>query len=384
MRVRISDGKALREISPHSLAAYVKSQGWYPAEEYGDSSLVFEKSGFPEIIVPKTSEIGDYEYSVSQVIAALSKIEDRGELQVFNDLITSDKDVIRLTAQGEGHSGTIAVTDGLGFLQNSFNLLQAAACSAIDPKPYFHAGKYRRASSYMQKVEMGQTERGSFVVNLLAPVPPALHLDQGNIWDEIYSEPFERAVTFTFVNALRSAKEAAFDTVNSSKLENFYQKVPRGISANLCSALADLIEYGRNLKISLTWARTRPLERERPSFEFGRSEGELFREVARAFLEREPQFDQTFTAFVVRLKREAAEERGHIGLQLFGGETPVAATADVSDRLYRAAIFAHEHKRLVQISGDLKKKGQRWHFEPLHDITVLKDLFDDWDGDAHP
>lgn len=384
MQVKISDREALGSIPPHSLVAYVLSQGWQPAEGYGQHSTVYEKLGFPELIVPRTADIGDYEYSVSQIVSALAKIEDRSQMQIFEDLVTSDKDRIRLSATGEGQGGSINLYDGLGFINNSYLLLQSAACAAVEPKVYYRLGKNRRANGYMQKVQMGQTERGSFVVNLLAPVPPALYPDKGDMWHEVPSEPFERSVTSTFVRALMAAQEAAMIAAESRGLKSFYQSVPNGVSANLCSALADLIEHGKDLKVSLTWARTRPLETERREFVFRRSDQEIYREAARAFMEFEPRFDQTFTAYVVRLKREALEDRGHIGLQLFGEAQPLAATADVSNHLYRLAIQAHEEKKLVQVSGDLKKRGQRWHFEPLHEITLLRDLFDDWDDNTNP
>lgn len=231
----------------------------------------------------------------------------------------------------------------------------------------------------MQKVQLGQTERGSFVVNVLAPVPPALYPDQGNIWPDSPSEPFERVVTYTFIEALKFAKIAAQGAQEGKLINAFYQYVPKGVSANLCLSIAELIDSGAGLDVSLTWARTRPLAGGRKSVSFRRSDEAIFREAARAFLEIEPRIDETYTAYVVRLKREAREERGHIGLQLFGSSQPIAATAEVSDKLYHRALSAHEQKSLVQVTGDLRRRGQRWHFEPLQDLVIIRDLFEDWE-----
>ena len=382
MRVLISDPASLATIPPHSLIAYAKAQGWQPTEAFGETSVVYEKEGAPELILPKSSDIGDYEDIVFQVIETLSRAEERGQLQIFSDLVSADKDNIRLSAKSGSADGVIGLDTGLGFLQSSYLLLQSAACSAVEPKVYYHAGRNRRATSYMQKVQLGQTERGSFVVNFLAPVPPALYPDQSAIWPDRPPEPFERLVTFRFVQALHAAKEAAAGAVQSNLLESFYRLVPKGISANLCLALADLISFAGELDIGLTWARTRPLEEGRHKIKFRSADEEIYREAARAFLEIEPRYDETFTAYVVRFKREATEERGHIGLQLFGQSQPLAATADVSDELYHTAILAHEQKSLVQVTGDLQRKGQRWHFEPLHDLVIVRDLFDDWEGNS--
>lgn len=123
MRVLISDEHALASIPAHSLVAYVQAEGWSATGLYGEFSTVFERGNSPEIIIPRSEEIGDYASVVSQIIDTLSREEGRDQLQVFSDLVSADKDLIRLSAKSGDEAGIIAIENGIQFIQHSFSLL---------------------------------------------------------------------------------------------------------------------------------------------------------------------------------------------------------------------------------------------------------------------
>lgn len=378
MKIDIRDNDALAAIPPLSLMAYVRSQGWSKREEFGKTSVVFVKENEPEIILPHTDDLGDYPAIVRNLIAILSDAEERGELQVYRDLVGADKDVIRLRAPGHDEDGTMPLDDGVGFFGSSYNLLLSAACAAYKKDVSYRAGSIKQASDYMKKVLLGQTEQGSFIVNFLAPVPPSLRPEQGNIWKEMPPEPFERQVTFTFVQALHAAKRAAEAALSSDGYDAFYYAINSGVSANLCEALGDLIEFGNGFDVSLTWAKTRPLENGRQLVGFDKASGPIFHEAARAFRAIEPRHDEILNGVVFRLKRDPQQERGVIGLRVFLDGTPIAVTASVSAEVYHQAVMAHDRRALVEIHGDLKRVGQRWHIDPLYELAIIRDdLFDE-------
>ena len=51
-------------------------------------------------------------------------------------------------------------------------------------------------------------------------------------------------------------------------VDRFDEAVARGVSANLCDAIARLAEAARGIEIGLTWARSRPASRRRETFRF--------------------------------------------------------------------------------------------------------------------
>ena len=256
MRISIRDDKPLREISPAALSAYARATGWTRTESYGDSSDVYVSDELPEIILPRTQRLGDYANVVSQLIDIFAEAAGTDELSMYRDLVTADRDVIRVRA-AEGSDGAVSVSDGIDLVCGARDMVLAAACSLNDPRPVYRAGANREAMDYVRNIRLGQTEQGSFVINLLTPVvsPP---MQQSLIPDLEHDDPIERKMTRRLVSALRAARHATEQTMGG-KVDAFLQAVDNGVSANLCEALVKLIEPFEALDVSLTWARTRPM-----------------------------------------------------------------------------------------------------------------------------
>src|SRR4051812_12848880 len=79
----------------------------------------------------------------------------------------------------------------------------------------------------------GQTEHGSFVVTLLAPVPPLLQPKLDPSWASPADEPMERLVTRRLMQALEASRTAA-EMALSGDAKAFEDAVNAGVSANLC------------------------------------------------------------------------------------------------------------------------------------------------------
>ena len=94
-------------------------------------------------------------------------------MTIYRDLAHADRDVVRARSPHADDDGSIAVNDGVDLIAQARNMLAAAACSARSPQPSYHIWKIQMVNEYMERVRLGQTETGSFVVTLLAPVPPS-------------------------------------------------------------------------------------------------------------------------------------------------------------------------------------------------------------------
>lgn len=382
MKTHIEDLNALRAISPAALVAYAKSEGWFKTESYGAHSDIYERASAPELIIPGTEALADYPAVVSNIIQFLAKFEHRDELQVYRDLVGADRDVIRVRAPEADDDGSIKITAGVEMVLHARDLLQASACAANDPRPSYRAGKIKYAAEYMEKVRLGQTEQGSFIVTLLAPVPPNLDSAQGAFWPVETEEPFERKVTRMLANGLESARIAAEEAIRGNGFTAFKQAVRRGVNANLCESLATLIEQSNGLEVSVTWAKTRPTPEARRSVRFSQSEGEIFKEAARNFRLLEPRPDEHLEGYVVNLGRQQEEQAGRISLRTFVDEHPVSVKMTLTPELYSDALAAHEGKNAIAVTGDLQRRGQRWELTNPRSLTVLNDDFADDDGEV--
>ena len=369
MKASIWDREALVAISPVALSAYARVEGWEKIETYGDHSDVYAAKGLPEIILPRTQRLGDYANVVSQLIGIFAKVADMDELSLYRNLVTADRDVIRVRA-GSEDDGAVALSDGVSLVSGAHDMLLSAACSLSNPRPLYRAGAIRSANDYMRRVCLGQTEQGSFTVSLLTPVvPPPIQLPLIPGCGANH-DPIERRITVRLADALNATREATEEAVGGDTVA-FSKAVSHGISANLCEALVQLIEPFPTLDVSLAWARTRPRDRARDVICFSGDDAPILREAAREFRNREPRPDVRLFGFVHRLRRDESQTDGTIALRsdIDGEARSVSAVLNSAD--YGRAVEAHRDKAAVIATGDLERVDQRWSLLNPRIVSVI-------------
>lgn len=377
MKAQILDADALRAISPAALAAFARGEGWSKTDTFGAHADVYAGRGRPEIILPRTDRLADFASVVSRLIVIFAEVAKSDELATYRDLVVADRDVIRVRAFDGDDDGTISLDAGVKIVAQARDMLLAAACAVRTPQPFYRAGANKEAIDYMHRVKLGQTEHGSFVVTLLSPVPPLLQPQLDPSWTRFDDEPMERMVTRRLMDALEASRSAA-ELALSGDGTAFEKAVAAGVSANLCEAVASLIEQSDNLDISVTWARTRPTPETRRNVVFSGSDAEIMKEAARTFRLRQPRENVTLFGTVHKLKRDQDEAEGVVTLKAMVDDQPQSVSALLDPAAYSIAVQAHEAKRPVIMNGDLKRVGHRWH---LTNANVSEFPADDGTGD---
>jgi len=381
MRAQIFDTDALRSITPAALAGYARAEGWAKTEDYGEHSDVYAAVGKPEIILPRTPRLGDYPNVIAKLISIFAEATQKDELAVYRDLVEADRDVVRVRALGGEGDGSIPLDAGVEIVAHARDMLLAAACAVHAPQPLYRAGANRDAIEYMRRVKLGQTEKGSFVVTLLAPVPPLLQPQLDPSWSMLDDEPFDRLVTRRLMKALEATRVAA-DLATGRGFEAFERVVVAGVSANLCEAVASLIEQSSGIDISLTWARTRPTPEPQRKVVFASNDAEILKEAARTFRQRQPKPDVTLFGTVYKLKRDQEEVEGVVTLKARVDDKMQSVRAILDQANYSTATRAHEAKAPVIVTGDLERVGQRWQMTNarLIDLEEEEVADDDFNG----
>jgi hypothetical protein len=360
MKAMILDAEALRAISPAALAAYARGEGWIRTEAYGAHADVYEALGKPEIILPRTARLNDFPTVVSTLVGIFAKAAGQDELATYRDLIGVDRDVIRVRSFGGDDDGSVFLDAGVKIVSQSQYMLLAAACAARTPQSLYRAGANREASDYMRRVKLGQTEHGSFVVTLLAPVPPLLQPQLDPSWVGFEDEPFERQVTRRLMGALEASRNAAELAAAGEGARAFENAVNAGVSANLCEAIAGLVEQSNGLDISLTWARTRPTPEAQRKIGFSVNDAEILKEAARVFRSRHPQADVSLIGTVSKLKRDQDQINGLVTFKAVVDEKLQSVNGVLDQANYEIASRANVDRKQIIIRGDLERVSQRW------------------------
>ncbi|MBB5754497.1 hypothetical protein [Prosthecomicrobium pneumaticum] len=335
----------------------------------------------PDIILPRTDRLADYASIVSRLIHIFSEDTEKDEISTYRDLVGADRDIIRVRALGADDDGSLPLDTGVKLIERARDMLLAAACAVRAPQPLYRAGANREATEYMRRVKLGQTEHGSFIVTLLSPVPPKLGQTQlafNSEWTPIEEEPIERQVTRRLVNALEASRNAAELAAAGNPLA-FEEAVAAGVSANLCEAVADLIDLSQGLDVSVAWARTRPVPEPQRKVRFSQNDAEILREASRTFRLRVPEPDVTLYGTVHKLKRDHDEVEGIVTLKAIVNDKTQSVKAVLDQENYRIAVQAHEKKAPVILTGDLERVGERWQ---LSRVSVIRLISTDHDEDG--
>jgi len=384
MRVAVQDTIALRALKPLELAAYLRANGWRQEADFsGKGSLwLFRTSDGAEfdVTLPAKRELADYTLRMSEVLRTLAEVEQRSQLDVLVDIQTTTADLVRVRAPSrDAENGTLPLDQAVTFVEHSRDMMLAAACAAIDKRPFFAKRKAQQAMDYLGHVRMGQTERGSYVLTILSPVAPELRPAQGSLLPTQPEDPYERLVTRTLMNALEALGQAARNAAVDGNMTSFQAAVSRGVSANLCDAVIGLsaVGLGDGLDIQVSWSRTRPAGRETPSRVFlGSDSIPIIEEAARRFREIAPLEDFEIEGVVTRLDRDPHATEGDVTVTGSVEGQLRRIVLRLGPETYSLAVQAHDERRPVRCTGELVKEGRGYRLkDPRHfELSAGEDI----------
>ena len=376
MNANISDRNVLLAVSPMALSAYARTAGWAKVETYGEHSDVYAGQSLPEIIIPRTHQLGDYASVVARLIGIFARVAEISETTLYNDLVIADQDAFRARVSDGAMDGSVDINSGASLVTGARDVLLATACSLHNPRPLYRTGANQEANDFLRQMRLGQTEHGSFILTLLTPaIPPPIRQPLFDYPENDDAAPLARKVTRRLDQALRATRQAVEMTA-AGDADAFPNAVAAGVSANLCDALVNLIEPLGMLDISITWARTRPMPTARQKFNFTSDDATILSAAAQSFRSREPQHDVQLSGLVHILRRDGSESDGMVTIRAHvdGVVRSVRAVLRQSD--YALAIRAHEERWPVVVAGDLERIGQRWHLHGPRIVAVISDADD--------
>ena len=282
---------------------------------------------------------------------------------IVEDIRQSGFDVIRVRNVSEDiRQGTLNLLRSVDFVAYTRDLVVAAACSAATHKISYSGRRPQDAERFIESVRFGMTEQGSFVLQILAPVTPELHMQETLLDALSEEEPYERRVVPTLQSGLEALKRAAQHSEIDNDISHFITAAPQGLTSNLCDAVTGMYDSlkPQYIEIGITYSvnrrRSRPLAR--VSVDSGYIP--LIREasscIKSSVLEQEDE--QLVRGYVVRLASENPVEFGEITIKDLMTKRPRHLLVELSGDDYQKAIDAHHKKQVVELSGTVIRAGR--------------------------
>lgn len=372
----------LGALRAEDVQLYLASHSW-KRDESASTKLgnIYRYPSLPdaEAVVPARRDLADYVERMGDLVQMLAAVEERKVWQVLSDLSSPPADVMRLQVSApDATLGTLPLDEGIRLIEGARSLLLAAACSARQTAAFYPRQAYKEALEFLKQCQLGQTERGSFVAKIMAPVPPQIS-KQNTLFEPddgafLASEPFSRQSTVRLMKALRHIRGA----IDSGNYDQILEGVEVGVSANLCEAVASMQPEGdqSQLRIAMTWSSSRP--RLPAAVEnvvgFSQTAFEIIRESGRKLREQVSGTRKRVEGRVINLKADATlldEFEGTVVLRadVGGVLTRVQVLLNAAD--YKKACDAHRDGQTVAVTGLLQREAKLYHLLQPQNFTAV-------------
>jgi len=161
----------MNKFSLEFLIAYLKINHWH-FTDFDEYFFKIEKTINDEYFrlkVPKTEELYDYDYFIEKLIIAFSIIEGKKKEVVLDEVNNYGYDIIKFRlVSPRTENGTFPLSDFPRIVENIKKIIKFSACSEIKEELSF-GRPLGLSEALVDECQIGQTEVGSFVVNVKVP-----------------------------------------------------------------------------------------------------------------------------------------------------------------------------------------------------------------------
>lgn len=375
--------QGLEKITPIDLRDYLKAEGWeqiqaaYDDGLYGMKHADFERR---QLFFPIQPDAADY---IESVKIALTKFAELRELDVHtlpSRILSAKNDGLRIRVHSRQDVNTLPLDFTSALVGSVEKLIKSSACTVLKPRISHPRLSHKEALDIVSHSKFGQTEQGSFVLNVTCPLNA---LDaQGSLGVDRQDDPFVRQVFQTMQEGL----SGLVTSIERGTLQIFVDSLKKSdapkVSANMCDALSSMHDenLGNSVDLNFLWSFLKPIT-DKSSLRPVRLQGDYFSRIEEVKQELKSSTDtqatETFIGTVERLDGDLGADgrrSGNVllGLLLTDEEQTVRATVSLNPDQYADAVSAHQTAgAYVRVVARLKSGRQPRRLTELTDFQLI-------------
>lgn len=361
--------KNLSQINATDLRDFLKGKGWKVNTAALDDELyVLENPDFAkrQLVFPVQQSAADFIESTLSVVEKFAELTGETVQAVIPRIMGVQNDGLRLRVQSRKDDTTLPLNFASDLVGNVEKLMKSAACTVLNPRVMHPRLSHREALQMIGHSRFGQTEVGSFIINVSCPINA---LDaQGSLEIDETDAPFVRQVFNTMGKGIHTlVRSVEADTLDELVSDLRASSSPL-ISSNMCEALAAMHDddLANAIDIGFSWSSLRPVTSEvtlKP-IRIQRDYFSRIEEVRKELRSVELQEPESYIGTVEKLDGDMGEDGSRSGsvllvLLLTDEDQSVRANVSLSATQYADAIRAHEtNGAYVRVTGRLKSGRQ--------------------------
>lgn len=361
-------------IDAGDLQAYLQSKQWHEDGKIRSVATVWHRRDDEEaeILVPWSSA-KDYTVRMRQAVSALASYEARPVSELLKDIRQLLSNVITVRViHDDTSNGTIPINDGVLLIAKAKELLSAAAQSLYSKRKQFTGRAPKEAKDYLETLLLGQTEVGSYVVNLIAPLDPPLNKPIGAF-------SMAEAITHSLVTGLEALQAASVAYEEQDDIRAFDPAVLAGASSNMCDALLGFSgeKRERSFEITVTAAPHPMLDSVSRKFAFDHRHVEVLAQASNYYKDDYVLPQRVVMGYITKLSRPKNESSGAITIDAMIGDVERKVRVELTGDDYHMAVLAHDNSKVVRVEGNVHIKSKSTYLlEPVNfGVIEMGDLF---------
>jgi hypothetical protein len=230
-----------------AFSKYLIRHQWINEDKYNESFTIWhrpEKNNFRyELIIPENNNIRYFRETIEKILFVLADYYSKTPVQIIDDFNKSLQDKVKYSLKSEmTKNGLIPLNEGIRLLDNTKEMLASSFLAVDKKKKNFLGPRSDTINNVLQSVELGQTEEGSFIINIYIPRDYFLG-DEAALFEE---PSFTRKALALMENATNSLIEKIDAYKETNNIEVFASCVEKGVSSNLCHAISEISSNGQN------------------------------------------------------------------------------------------------------------------------------------------
>lgn len=360
--------KMASKVSLYNAKRYLNASGWNFITKFKDV-LIFRRSEpehpFDEILLPRSEEDPYYAQTILDAAERLSRFEKRSVLEIIQDLASPNLDKISFRIISKhAELGSVELDTIDAVFQGICSICMNAIKDLQQPEVFHRRVDNKTIKDMMKYARFGQTEHGSFIVNVL--IPYDIPSDEEAALELVTTTAFRDGI----VNMLKSISKVQ-EFILEGNEDDFTKenKEKPFISSNMFLAFDQINQWeDMELEILARWSQLVPIPPETISQVRLRNTvlkkfetfGNFFRSSSDKHQAR-MQFSGSVQELLGGSEDENGKQTGDVVIKVLSNEgDDFQARISLLDRKwYDTAMKSHREKDLVMFSGELvqiKKK----------------------------
>ena len=357
------------QITSTDLRDFLKGNGWKvnPAA-LDDELFVLENPDFDrrQLVFPVHLSAADFMDSTMNVLRKFSEMTGESVHSLIPRIVGVRSDGVRLRVHSRKDDTTLPLNFASDLVANVEKLIKSAACTVLKPRVTHPRLSRREALQMIGHSRFGQTEVGSFILNVSCPINA---LDtQGSLEIDEADAPFVRQVFNTMGKGIYTLVRAVEADTLDDLVADLKESSEPLISSNMCEALSAMHDddLENAIDIGFSWSSLRPISKPiKPKpIQIQRDYFSRIEEVRKELRSVELQEPESYIGTVERLDGDMGEDGVRSGsvllvLLLTDEDQTVRANVSLNPTQYADAIRAHETSgAYVRVTGRLRSGQQ--------------------------